>query len=200
VFQDYMTYDLTAAENIGLGDLDRLADRPRIRSAAVQAGAGDQLIRLPRGYDTLLSRIFFDNKDKDNPEIGVFLSGGQWQRIAVARGLMRADRDLLILDEPSSGLDAEAEYALHRRLYEIRQGRTSLVISHRLGSIRDADVIYVLADGRITEEGTHAELMRAGGEYFRLFTLQGSGYREEEGNGNRVQARGGPADGVQARR
>jgi ATP-binding cassette subfamily B protein len=184
VFQDYMAYDLTAAENIGMGDLDRLGDTTRVRSAAVQAGADEQLTRLPRGYDTLLSRIFFDNKDKGNPETGVFLSGGQWQRIAVARGLMRADRDLLILDEPSSGMDAEAEHALHRRLYQIRKGRTSLLISHRLGSVRDADMICVLAAGRVAEQGTHATLMKAGGEYFRLFTLQSSGYQEPNGNGN----------------
>jgi ATP-binding cassette subfamily B protein len=178
VFQDYMTYDLTAAENIGLGDLARLGDRPRIRDAAVRAGADDQLARLPRGYDTLLSRIFFGNKDRDNPETGVFLSGGQWQRVAVARGFMRADRDLLILDEPSSGLDAQAEFALHQRLYQIRQGRTSVLISHRLSSVRDVDLIYVLSSGEVAEQGTHATLMAAGGEYHRLFTLQGSGYQE----------------------
>jgi ATP-binding cassette, subfamily B, bacterial len=188
VFQDYMNYDLTAAENIGMGDLDLLGDMSRIRAAAIQAGADDQLTRLPRGYDTLLSRIFFDIKDKDNPETGVFLSGGQWQRLAVARGLMRADRDLLILDEPSSGMDAEAEDALHRRLYAIRQGRTSLLISHRLGSIRDADMIYVLAAGRVAELGTHATLMKAGGEYCRLFTLQGSGYQDPGGHQNGAQA------------
>jgi ATP-binding cassette, subfamily B, bacterial len=189
VFQDYMAYDLTAAENIGMGDLDRLGDTTRVRGAAVQAGADEQLTRLPRGYDTLLSRIFFDNKDKDNPETGVFLSGGQWQRIAVARGLMRADRDLLILDEPSSGMDAEAEHALHRRLYQIRKGRTSLLISHRLGSVRDADMICVLAAGRVAEQGTHATLMKAGGEYSRLFTLQSSGYQEPNGNGNAERIR-----------
>jgi ATP-binding cassette, subfamily B, bacterial len=122
IFQDYMTYDLTAAENVGLGDLDRLNDMDRIREAATQAGVHDKIASLPRGYQTLLSRIFFDSKDKENLETGVVLSGGQWQRLAVARGLMRADRDLLILDEPSSGMDAEAEHALHRRLCAIREG------------------------------------------------------------------------------
>jgi ATP-binding cassette subfamily B protein len=96
--------------------------------------------------------------------------------VALARGLMRADRDLLILDEPSSGLDAEAEADVHRQLRLVRQGRTSLLISHRLGSVRDADVICVLAAGRVCERGSHAELMAAGGEYQRLFTLQASGY------------------------
>jgi ATP-binding cassette subfamily B protein len=176
VFQDYMTYDLTAAENVGLGDLAALTNRPRIQDAAARAGIHDKLASLPRGYDTLLSRMFLDKTDKGNPETGVVLSGGQWQRLAVARGFMRADRDLLILDEPTSGLDAEAEIALHRRLCVIREGRTSLLISHRLGSVRDADVIYVLSGGRVAEQGTHAGLMAADGEYRRLFCLQASGY------------------------
>jgi ATP-binding cassette subfamily B protein len=181
VFQDYMAYDLTAAENVGIGDLAHLTDRDRIRGAAEQAGMHDKLAGLPRGYDTMLSRIYFDSKDKDNPDTGVVLSGGQWQRLALARGLMRADRDLLILDEPSSGLDAEAEHAIHQRLVAMREGRTSLLISHRLGSVRAADTILVLAGGRVVERGTHDELMAASGEYRRLFTLQASGYAEEGG-------------------
>jgi ATP-binding cassette, subfamily B, bacterial len=183
VFQDYMCYDLTAAENIGIGDLDRLSDAGRIRDAAGRAGVHEKLASLPRGYDTLLSRIFFDNKDKENPETGVILSRGQWQRLAVARGFMRADRDLLILDEPSSGMDAEAEHALHQRMSIIRNGRASLLISHRLGSVRDADMIYVLSGGHVTERGTHQELMAARGEYNRLFTLQASGYQHDNGHG-----------------
>lgn len=177
VFQDYMSYDLTAEENIGIGDLDALNDAGRIREAAEQAGMHDKIVSLPRGYQTLLSRIFFSGKDKKNPETGIILSGGQWQRLAIARGLMRGDRDLLVLDEPSSGMDAEAEHALHRRLSAIRAGKTSLLISHRLGSVRDADEIYVLSGGQITESGTHATLMAAHGEYHRLFTLQSSGYQ-----------------------
>jgi ATP-binding cassette subfamily B protein len=179
VFQDYMAYDLTAAENVGMGDLVRLDDRAVIEQAAGRAGIHDKLTSLPHGYDTLLSRIFFSNKDRDNPETGVVLSGGQWQRLALARGLMRADRDLLILDEPSSGLDAEAEHEIHRRLSELRAGATSLLISHRLGSVRDADVIFVLSRGHIAEQGSHDALMAAGGEYHRLFTLQASGYQEK---------------------
>jgi ATP-binding cassette, subfamily B, bacterial len=185
-----MTYDLTAAENVGIGDLDRLNDMERIREAATHADMHDKIASLPRGYHTLLSRIFFSSKDKENPETGVILSGGQWQRLAVARGLMRADRDLLILDEPSSGMDAEAEHALHQRLCAIREGKTSLLISHRLGSVRDADEIYVVSGGEITESGTHATLMAARGEYHRLFTLQASGYRADKGND--VVAMGSP--------
>lgn len=179
VFQDYMTYELTAAENIGVGDLNHLGDCERIRAAATRAGADDTLSRLPRGYGTMLSRIFTSAMDKTDPATGVFLSGGQWQRIALARGLMRSDRDLLILDEPSAGLDAEAEHALHKRLSAMRAGQTSLLISHRLGSVRDADLIYVLSGGSIVEHGSHAELMAARGEYHRLFLLQASGYENE---------------------
>ena len=178
VFQDYMAYDLTAADNIGIGDLSRLKDTDRIQEAAESSGVHSKLASLPEGYETLLSRVFFSNQERGNPKTGVLLSGGEWQRVALARGLMRADRDLLILDEPSSGMDAEAEHAMHRRLRAARFGRTSLLISHRLGSVRDADVIYVLSAGGIVEQGTHAELMAADGEYSRLFRLQASGYKD----------------------
>jgi ATP-binding cassette subfamily B protein len=188
VFQDYMCYDLTAAENIGLGDLERLGDRERIRAAAERAGIHRKLSTLPKGYDTLLSRVFFDNRDKEDSSTGVVLSGGQWQRLAAARGMMRADRDLLILDEPSSGLDAQAEHALHQRLRAIRDDRTSLLISHRLGSLRDADVIFVLSDGQIIEQGTHRGLMAAHGEYQRLFALQASGYQDQSDEPDRLAA------------
>jgi ATP-binding cassette, subfamily B, bacterial len=189
VFQDYMAYDLTAAENVGLGDLERLTDLERIRRAAGQAGVHDKISSLPRGYATMLSRIFFSNQDRENPETGVILSGGEWQRLALARGLMRADRDLLILDEPSAGLDAMAEHAIHKQLCAIREGRTSLLISHRLASVRDADMIFVLSGGRVIEHGTHQELMGARGEYHRLFTLQASGYEDGDGGGKGPQPR-----------
>jgi ATP-binding cassette subfamily B protein len=178
VFQDYMCYDLTAAENIGLGDLALLGEDGRIREAAELAGADAVVSRLPQGYDTLLSRMFFGVADREDPETGVILSGGQWQRLALARALMRADRDLLILDEPSSGLDAEAEHAIQQRLRGLGRGRTSLLISHRLSTVRDASVIYVLSGGRVSEQGTHDKLLAAGGEYHRLFMLQANGYAQ----------------------
>ncbi|WP_067128616.1 ABC transporter ATP-binding protein [Microtetraspora malaysiensis] len=178
VFQDHMTYDLTARENVGLGSLDALHDLDRIRVAARRAGIDDVLDALPRGYETQLSRIFTSETDKDDPETGVVLSGGQWQRTALARAFLRADRDLMILDEPSSGLDPESEADVHARMRAHRAGRTSLLISHRLNTVRDADLIVVLRDGVVAEQGTHDQLMATGGTYARMFRLQSAGYTD----------------------
>jgi ATP-binding cassette subfamily B protein len=174
-FQDFMTYDLTVGENIGVGDLSRADDPDAVRRSAERADIHDAITRLPRGYDTLLSRTFLLEEDR---EPGVTFSGGQWQRVALARSLMRGDADLLILDEPSSSLDADAEHEIHRTLQDFRRGRTSLLISHRLGSVREADHIVVLDDGVITEEGDHDTLMLAGGTYARLFSTQARGYQK----------------------
>jgi ATP-binding cassette subfamily B protein len=179
VFQDHMNYDLTAAENIALGDLEALDDDERIRAAADNAGIAGTLDALPRGYDTLLTRTFFTDLDTGDAETGMVLSGGQWQRLALARAFVRGRRDLMILDEPSSGLDPEAEQEVHVKIRHHRADRTSLLISHRLSAVRDADLIAVLHDGQVAELGAHDTLMEEGGRYARLFHLQAAGYARE---------------------
>ncbi|MEV4755976.1 ABC transporter ATP-binding protein [Micromonospora sp. NPDC049559] len=185
VFQDYMAFDLTAAENIALGDLDAVDDRGRVVAAARYAGVHETVTKLAHGYDTLLSRLFVSAADGADPTTGVLLSGGQWQRLALARALMRDACDLLILDEPSSGLDAEAEHDVHTRLRRHRTGRTSLLISHRLNTVREADRIVVLAGGEVVESGDHATLMALDGAYARLFRLQSRGYADGAGDRDR---------------
>jgi ATP-binding cassette subfamily B protein len=179
VFQDYMSYELSAGENIAVGDLT-LAGRPgALAAAAERAGVHAAIDALPRGYQTLLTRSFYDLADQDDPRTGVLLSGGQWQRIALARAFLRGGRDLMILDEPSSGLDAEAESAIHASLTAQRRGHATVLISHRLNTVRDADHIVVLSDGVIAEQGDHQTLMSAPGTYARLFSLQARGYAAE---------------------
>ncbi|WP_191247410.1 ABC transporter ATP-binding protein [Amycolatopsis deserti] len=169
MFQDYVTYQGTAAENIGLGQLSGLDDRARIEEAAERAGVAGRISRLPRGFDSPLGRWF---------DQGVSLSGGEWQKIALARAFMR-DAPVLILDEPTSALDAAAEHDLFTRLRALSEGRTTLYISHRFSTVRQAEKILLLDRGRLAEEGTHEELMSQGGDYASLFTLQAAAYLEE---------------------
>jgi ATP-binding cassette, subfamily B, bacterial len=171
-FQEFETYDLTAAENIGLGAPEQHNNRARIKRVAANVGMASALEALPNGYDTLLSRVFADDQDR----AGVTLSRGQWQRVAVARSLMRAEADILILDEPSAGLDAHAEAQLSSALRRRRVGRTTLHISHRLGALRHADVIVVLDEGKVAEQGSHDELIARQGIYAKLFATQAAGY------------------------
>jgi ATP-binding cassette, subfamily B, bacterial len=173
-FQDFLTYDLTVAENIGLGDLGLFTDRTRIATAAALVDLDAPVRRLPHGYDTIVSRTF----TSADGEAGTLLSGGQNQRLALARTLMRGHADLLVLDEPSSGLDADAEHRIHQVMQEYRRGRTSLLVSHRLSAVREADQILVLDAGRITERGTHDQLMNTAGSYARLFNRQAGGYAD----------------------
>lgn len=166
VFQDFGRYWFSAAENIGLGAPDRLTDQAAIEAAATEAGAGTFLERLPQGYDTPLGV---------EVEGGADLSGGQWQRVAIARVLFRK-ATFLILDEPTASLDAEAEAALFETLRELRHGRTVVIISHRFSTVRSADRILVMHEGRVVEQGSHEQLMAADGRYARMYRLQSSAY------------------------
>lgn len=195
VFQDYMSYELSARENIAVGDLTLIGKHERLTAAARQADIHDTLTALPKGYDTLLTRMYFDLADKEDPQTGVLLSGGQWQRVALARALLRGGRDLVILDEPSSGLDAEAEYEIHARLRAHRSGSTTVLISHRLNAVRDADNIAVFADGLVVEEGDHDALMALGGRYARMFSLQAQGFADRVPDAAVSAVFGGSGDG-----
>jgi ATP-binding cassette subfamily B protein len=168
IFQDFVRYHLTAAENIAVGRIEAKDDRARIQAAAHASLADEVIERLPLGYDQVIGKRF---------KTGVDLSGGEWQKIAIARAYMR-DAQLLILDEPTAALDARAEFEVFQRFKELSEGRTAVLISHRFSSVRMADRILVLADGQIEAAGTHHELLAAGGRYAELFELQAAGYRE----------------------
>ncbi|MFD8564998.1 ABC transporter ATP-binding protein [Streptosporangium canum] len=178
VFQDFMEYDLTARENVGLGDVSRITDMGLITEAALQADLHDDLAALPQGYETTLSLVFLPDTDTDDPRNGYTLSGGQWQRIALARSLMRHDIDLLVLDEPSSRLDAEAEHRLHAKLKAMREGRTSVMITHRMAAARSAEKIAVLVDGAISEAGNHENLVAIDGTYAMMYKIQAEAYSD----------------------
>jgi ATP-binding cassette subfamily B protein len=167
IFQDYMRYDLLVRENIGFGKVDALDNRLLVESAAVKSLAKGVIDRLPNGYDQMVGRRF---------EGGVDLSGGEWQKFALARAYMR-DAQLLILDEPTATLDARAEYEVFQRFSELMRGRMAVLISHRFSTVRMADRILVLADGSIREQGSHEQLLSLGGRYAELFELQAAGYR-----------------------
>src|SRR6202171_3982971 len=170
MFQDYVDYQATASENIGLGNVPEIGDREAIVEASERAGADDLISNLPAGYDTALGKWF---------DAGVNLSGGEWQEVALARAFMR-DAQILLLDEPTSALDAQAEYDLFERLHSLTKGRTAVYISHRFSTVRRADRIIFLEHGRLVEEGTHEELMRLDGRYARLFRMQAAAYTGED--------------------
>jgi ATP-binding cassette subfamily B protein len=167
IFQDFMRYHLTASENIAIGRIDARDDRARIQQAAERSLASDVIDKLPGGYDQMIGKRF---------KSGVELSGGEWQKIAIARAYMR-DAQVLILDEPTAALDARAEFLVFQRFKELSAGKTAVLISHRFSSVRMGDRILVLADGEVEASGTHEELLSGGGRYAELFELQAAGYR-----------------------
>ncbi|MDQ1401869.1 MAG: ATP-binding cassette, subfamily bacterial, partial [Actinomycetota bacterium] len=167
LFQDYATYELTARENVVLGRVERTVTDDQIDAALSAARAGEVVKRLPNGIDSHVGRLFEGGHD---------LSGGEWQRLALARLIYR-DADIWILDEPTSALDPEAEAGIFAELREQLEDRIGIVISHRFSTVRIADRIAVVADGRVTELGTHEELIALNGRYAQLFELQAAGYR-----------------------
>jgi len=166
IFQDFVRYAFTAEENIAISQPELPTDLPAVRRAAQVANADDFLSTLPSGYETPLSRLFSGGQE---------LSGGQWQRVAIARAFYR-NAPFVILDEPSAALDPRAEYELFSSLRDVLAGRTALFISHRFSSVRSADRIYVLHQGRVIEHGSHDELIKLGGHYAELFQLQAAAY------------------------
>ncbi|MBK8173367.1 MAG: ABC transporter ATP-binding protein [Sandaracinaceae bacterium] len=168
IFQDFNRYQLALKENVGVGSVDHLEENDRIERAIERGGAEEIVAGLKDKADTQLGRQFrFD---------GVELSGGQWQRIALARAFMREEADVLVLDEPTAALDAEAEQAVFERFHALAEGRTTILVSHRFPTVRSADRIVVLAGGRVEDEGTHDALLARDGRYARLFKLQAQGY------------------------
>ncbi|MGE5731075.1 MAG: ABC transporter ATP-binding protein [Gemmatimonas sp.] len=167
IFQDFVRYHFTAADNIAVGLIEARDDRARIVVAAERSLADEVIRKLPQGYDQILGKRF---------RTGIDLSGGEWQKIAIARAYMR-DAQLLILDEPTAALDARSEFEVFERFKELSKGKTAVLISHRFSTVRMADRIVVLMDGAIEAAGTHAELLERRGRYAELFELQAAGYR-----------------------
>lgn len=168
IFQDFVRYQFLVGENIGVGDVDSLEDETRWKTAAEKGMAEAFIATLPQGFYTQLGRWF---------KSGTELSGGQWQKIGLSRAFMRIKADILVLDEPTSAMDAEAEFEIFERFRRLAKERMVLLISHRFSTVRMADTIIVLEAGKLIESGTHNELMQAEGRYAKLFNLQAAGYQ-----------------------
>ena len=168
IFQDFTRYQLLLGENIGAGDVQHFEDEPRWREAGEKGMAQPIVDTLPEGYRTPLGKWFNDGRE---------LSGGQWQKIALSRAFMRSRADILVLDEPTAAMDAGAEATVFEHFRTLTRGKIAILISHRFSTVRMADQIVVLQDGRIIERGSHEELMRVNGHYSHLFSLQAKGYR-----------------------
>lgn len=167
IFQDFVRYHLPVRENIGFGQIDAMDDVERIAAAARKSGAQAVVEELPEGYETMLGRWFHDGHE---------LSLGQWQKVALARAFMR-DAEILVLDEPTASVDARAEYEIFQNFKALTEGKMAILISHRFSTVRMADRIAVIQEGRIAELGTHDELLSRAGTYAELFSMQAEGYR-----------------------
>ncbi|MFV8752012.1 ABC transporter ATP-binding protein [Nannocystaceae bacterium ST9] len=168
IFQDFARYQMLVGENVGAGDVDHFEDQSRWREAADLGMAHPFIADMPAGYQTQLGRWFKDGRE---------LSGGQWQKVALSRAFMRTRADILVLDEPTAAMDAEAEATVFDHVRNLTADRMAILISHRFSTVRSADHIVVLDRGQVIEQGSHEELMQHAGRYARLFTLQAEGYR-----------------------
>ncbi len=168
IFQDFGRYQFLVGENIGAGDMRHFEDRQRWEEAAEKGMAKEFIAKLPQQYDTQLGKWFKGGRE---------LSGGQWQKIALARAFMRTEADILVLDEPTATMDAAAEATIFEHFRELSRGKMTILISHRFSTVRMADQIVVIDQGRIVEQGSHEQLMEHGGQYAHLFSLQAQGYR-----------------------
>ena len=167
IFQNFVRYQFTVGENIGVGDVEHMEDKARWQTSAEKGMAQPFIEQLPERFQTQLGRWFKNGQE---------LSGGQWQKIALARAFMRNKADILVLDEPTAAMDAEAEFQIFDRLRSLTKKQMVILISHRFSTVRMADTIVVLSGGELVEQGTHENLLQAGGRYARLFSLQAAGY------------------------
>ena len=167
IFQDYAQYYLTARENVWFGNIDLPPEHEDIMGAARHAGSHDLITSLPKGYETILGKWF---------EAGEELSIGEWQKVALARAFLR-ESQIIVLDEPTSAMDAKSEYEVFSRIRQLLEGRTAILISHRFSTVRMADRIFAFEKGSILESGSHEQLIKSGGKYANLFEKQAQHYQ-----------------------